>query len=492
MNHYRYQFPIDGGYTPKVEYSKLITNAFNEAKTITQAPDPMVYLATISAVSVAMQGLINVEMPTKKVAPVSLMSLIIAESGERKSSLENLLTKGIKSFHKENAEEYQNKLKEYKIRETLFEKRKTQIEKSFDLEDEASLELMVRALLEHENNAPQKPTLASLSFEDSTIEALLNGLSEHIPNAYLGSSEGGVLLNSRVMSHTASLNAMWSGDEVTVNRKTSGTFTLEQARLTINIMTQWSALERFLTKNKDDVRGNGFLSRFLVCAPQSNCGFRQSNGIEYSSANLAAFNKRLSELMFQASELTDYTARRVVRFSNEAKKIWLDIANDIEFEMAPEGIFEHVKDHASKLPENIARLAALIHSFDDLSDSEISKEALFEAIDLIAYFSNEFIKVFSTKPKHEIDAENLYYWFREQADMGVRYIKRNKVLQFGPTGTRKKKSLDIALDYLKTIEPFGEILVKKTKVIDLYPHYSYDEIKLQDDLLLDIVHKWDY
>ncbi len=127
-----------------------------------------------------------------------------------------------------------------------------------------------------------------------------------------------------------------------------------------------------------------------------------------------------------------------------------------------------------------------------MSDSEISKEALFEAIDLIAYFSNEFIKVFSTKPKHEIDAENLYYWFREQADMGVRYIKRNKVLQFGPTGTRKKKSLDIALDYLKTIEPFGEILVKKTKVIDLYPHYSYDEIKLQDDLLLDIVHKWDY
>ncbi|MDN3683560.1 DUF3987 domain-containing protein [Vibrio sinaloensis] len=94
MNHYRYQFPIDGGYTPKVEYSTLITNAFNEAKTITQAPDPMVYLATMSAVSVAMQGLIDVEMPTRKVAPVSLMSLIIAESGERKSSLEKFTYEG--------------------------------------------------------------------------------------------------------------------------------------------------------------------------------------------------------------------------------------------------------------------------------------------------------------------------------------------------------------------------------------------------------------
>ncbi|TOQ57182.1 hypothetical protein CGG91_23435, partial [Vibrio parahaemolyticus] len=113
MNHYRYQFPIDGGYCPRVEHSKLITNAFNEAKTITQAPDPMVYLATISAASVALQGIINVELPTGKVAPVSLMSLIIAESGERKSSLENLLTKGIKSFHKESTERYNNKLKEY-------------------------------------------------------------------------------------------------------------------------------------------------------------------------------------------------------------------------------------------------------------------------------------------------------------------------------------------------------------------------------------------
>ncbi|MGR5419689.1 YfjI family protein [Vibrio sp. PNB22_4_1] len=487
MNHYRYQFPIYGGDSPRVEHSKLITNAFNEAKTITQAPDPMVYLATINAASVALQGVIDVELPTGKVAPVSLMSLIIAESGERKSSLENLLTKGIKSFHKESIGRFNDKVKEYNIREMLFEKKKYQIEKSFNMEDEGAVEEMVQALLEHENDAPKKPKLESLSFEDSTAEALLSGLSEHVPNAYLGSSEGGVLLNSRLMSHTASLNALWTGDEVTVSRKTAGSFTVEDARLTINIMTQWSALERFLTKNKDDVRGNGFLSRFLVCAPQSNCGFRQSNGIEYSSANLAAFNKRLSELMFQASELTDYKARRVVRFSNEAKKIWLDIANDIEFKMAPEGAFEHVKDHASKLPENIARLAALIHSFDDLPEEDISKAALLEAIDLMAYFSGEFIKVFAMQPKYKQDAENLYYWFNEQASMGVRYVKRNKLLQFGPNGTRNKKALDLALEYLKSQVPFGEVLFKKTKVIDLSPHDLYDESKLRNDLLFDVV-----
>ncbi|CAH0526281.1 YfjI family protein [Vibrio hippocampi] len=488
MNHYRYQFPIDGGYSPRVEHSKLITNAFNEAKTITQAPDPMVYLATISAASVALQGGIDVELPTGKVAPVSLMSLIIAESGERKSSLENLLTKGIKSFHKESTGRFNDKVKEYSIREMLFEKRKNQIEKSFNMEDEGAVEEMVHALLEHENDAPKKPKLKSLSFEDSTVEALLSGLSEHIPNAYLGSSEGGVLLNSRLMSHTASLNAIWSGDEVTVSRKTAGSFTVEDARLTINIMTQWSALERFFKRGKDDVRGNGFLSRFLVCAPESNCGFRQSYGVEYSLEDLSVFNERLSKLLTQASELPDYTSRQIVRFSNEAKQVWIDIANDIEFKMAPEGVFEHVKDHASKLPENIARLAAIIHSFDDLPEEDISKAALLEAVDLMAYFSGEFIKVFAMQPKYKQDAENLYYWFNEQANMGVRYVKRDKLLQFGPDGTRNKKSLDLALEYLKVKEPFGEILFKKTKVIDLFPNNLYDESKLREDLLFDVVH----
>ncbi|MCC3842186.1 DUF3987 domain-containing protein [Vibrio parahaemolyticus] len=489
MNNYQYYFPIDSVYTPSFNHSKLIAGAFNEAKIITQAPDSMVLLTTISAVSVALQGLINVEMPTGKVAPVSLMSLIIAESGERKSSVENLLTNGIKSFHKKNADHYRTKLDEYKIREMLYEKRKAQIEKSFDLEVEGAMEGMVQALLDHQSNAPQKPVLDSLAFEDSTLEALLSGLSEHIPNAYLGSSEGGVLLNSRIMSQTASLNSLWSGDEVIVNRKESGSFTLDQARLTMLIMTQSSALDRFLKKSKDDVRGNGFLSRFLVCAPVSNCGSRQTFGIDYSMENLSIFNKRLSQLLSQASELPDYRNRRIVRFSNEAKKVWVDIANDIECKMATGGTFEHVKDHASKLPENIARLAALIYSFDEMPEEDISKEALLEAVHIIAYFSKEFTKVFSQKPKYKLDAENIDSWLNEKANIGVRYVKRNNLLQFGPSGTRNKKSLDVALEYLKTIKIFREIVVGKTKVIDLFPGLPYDEYKFRCDMQVQIVYE---
>ena len=484
---YQHQFPSYFDFFPMVSKSSLITNVFQEAKVITQAPDPMVYLASISAASIALQGLINVELPIGKVCPVSLSTLIIAESGERKSSVENILTKGIKLFQKRALKSYKEELKRYKTKLEIHEKKTAQIKKSVNLDDQVQCEEMVDTLIEHEKFKPTKPLLPALTFEDSTQEAMLSILSENIPNAFLGSSEGGVLLNSRIMSQTASLNSIWSGDDITVNRKVEESYTLEGARLTINIMTQWSALERFMKKTKDDIRGNGFLSRFLVCAPFSNCGFRQSNGLACSSDGLQAFNDRLYELLSETAELDDYTSKKVVKFSDEAKRIWLDVYNDIEFKMGPNGIYQDVKDHASKLPENIARVAALIHYFDNSSEEGISAATLMESINLVGYFSSQFMNVFCAPPKYVTDAQNLMQWLSVYANSGIRYLKRNNILQFGPKGTRKKADLEAALEYLKPNNDLTEMISRKTRIIDLWPRQPYDEAKLCQDLTLDVV-----
>ena len=415
------------------------------------------------------------------------MGLTIAGSGERKSSVENLLTKGIKSFQKVELEKYQRKFNEYKIKLEVHEKKTAQIKKLLDLDDSDKCEEIVSKLLRHQENKPVMHVLSMLVFEDSTPEALLSGLNENIPNGFLGSSEGGILLNSRVMSQTASLNAIWSGDDVTVNRKSAGSFMLNGARLTAHIMTQASALDRFMKKTKDDVRGNGFLSRFLVCAPHSNCGFRPSNGVEYSREGLEAFNERLHQLLSEAAELDDYTSKKTVKFSDEAKNIWLDVYNDIEFKMRPNGIYNHVKDHASKLSENIARLAALIHYFDRSLTEDISASTLMESINLVSYFSSQFMNVFCAPPKYVIDAQNLKQWFSEYVNSGIRYLKRNKILQYGPKGTRKKADLEAALEYIKLDTELGEMMSGKTRVIDLWSSQPFDEVRFNQDLSQGIV-----
>ncbi len=155
----------------------------------------------------------------------------------------------------------------------------------------------LRELIEHEAKQPQRPQGPRIIYEDSTLEALTNGLKNDSPYGYLGSSEGGVLMNSALMSNTPVLNAIWSGDDVTVTRKTTDSYTLSGVRLTTHIMIQPQALKRFMDKSQNVVRGNGFLSRFLVCFPMPLSGGRKTNGIRYEKEFINQFNQRIEELL---------------------------------------------------------------------------------------------------------------------------------------------------------------------------------------------------
>lgn len=482
-NPSRYFFPESNDLFPFLGRGSLISEAFHEARLLTQASEGMLIMTQITAISTALQGNINVEIPTGKISPVSIMALTIADSGERKSSVENIFTKGIKDFQKKQEEVYKTQLARYSVCLEIHKEKTVQIKKEMKLRDTNQYELEINELIEHNNAKPIKPKFPKLIYEDSTSEALLIGLKENLPNAFIGSSEGGVLLNSRVMSKTASINAIWSGDDVTVNRKVSESFTLNEVRLSAHIMTQFSALDRFIKKSKDDVRGNGFLSRFLVCSPAPTCGYRQTNGFNHSNKAIQAFNQKLHDLLKISLELEAYTDRETVVFCAEAKDIWLDIYNDIESKMAPNGMYELVKDHASKLPENIARLAAVIHYFDNPLDTEISTNSLWLSINLVSYFSSHFRRVFSPPPKHVIDAINLEHWLHPYRNSGVRYLRKNYLLQYGPNSIRKKLHLELALNHLKLDTSLAEIIVGKTKVIDLFNSYTFDMDKLSQDMM---------
>ena len=486
-NTIRYVFPLPGTphqhQIPLKLISKLLIDACNEARLITQAPEGMICMTAISAISQALQGVIDVKLPTGNIKPVSIMTMLIAESGERKSTVENLFRKGIKSFEKHELKAYQENLNRYKIELDFHKNKASKISKIKNLGNDE----VVKKLLEHDNHQPIKPVRSMLNFEDSTPEALFSDLSQNIPNAFLGSSEGGILLNSRVMSQSASLNSIWSGDEITVNRKSEPFYTIDNARLTVSVMTQSSALDRFLKKTKDDVRGNGFLSRFLVCFPPSNCGSRQANGIVFTDKAVIAFNDRLNQLLEESAALEDYTSKRVVEFTDEAKSIWFDVYNDIEGKMAPNGIYHQVKDHASKLCENIARLAALLQSFDRSSDDDITAETLIAAINLMGYFSSHFMAVFNAPPKHIVDEQKLLYWFATLRARGFRYLKRNKILQCGPIGTRNRRDLDATLINIQSKNIIQEIIVNKTRVVDLFPGACFDQGKFNIDIGFGVV-----
>lgn len=90
------------------------------------------------------------------------------------------------------------------------------------------------------------------------------------------------------------------------------------------------------------------------------------------------------------------------------KRLFLELVKKCNQPLAPGGMYECAKDHASKVPENIARVAALTHCFEHPDDFEISVESLWLAVELLSYFSRDFLRVFCPPPKYVLDAQELW------------------------------------------------------------------------------------
>lgn len=88
---------------------EIIRDAMVEAAQVTQAPEALVGSSILGAVSLACQNSINVQRLEGLTGPCSLALLTIAESGERKSAVDNLVTKAIKAFDAEQAEHVKKK-----------------------------------------------------------------------------------------------------------------------------------------------------------------------------------------------------------------------------------------------------------------------------------------------------------------------------------------------------------------------------------------------
>ncbi|MBW3513370.1 DUF3987 domain-containing protein [Shewanella sp. NKUCC01_JLK] len=485
MNYFRYPnyFPISDGNFPNLSAAPLMRDALFETFQSVQAPYSMIMLVQLSTISTALQGAFNVSLPINKKCPLSILAITIAESGERKSTVESQYMEGLKAAQKELLIEYRSILNKYIIKKEIHDEETVRLRRRLSKgKDDESYELALNELQAHRDAEPIKPRAPKFLYEDVTKEALLVGLNENLPNAFLASDEGGVLFKSSIMRNSAILNSLWGGGDVDIGRKTLESFVVSDARLTMHIMTQWSALQDFIARSKDDMRGNGFFARAIVANPFSLCGFRQVSGYEHSKKATEKFNDRIKQLLLNVIAMEDYRNRVTVTFSKDAKNVWLDIANDIEIKMGPGGMYECAKDHASKVPENIARVAALIHCFEHPGDFEISVESLWLAIELLSYFSRDFMRVFCPPPKYVLNALALCEWLKPFIASGIRYMRKNYFLQCGPYCIRKKAELQPALDYLKQSNKMEEIMIGKTRVIDLFFDLEPDNAQLAENL----------
>ncbi|RLW63966.1 MAG: DNA primase [gamma proteobacterium symbiont of Stewartia floridana] len=439
-----------------------IRAAVSEVQSFTKAPIPLVASSALAAISLATQAQVDVMRAEQLTGPSGLFLLTIADSGERKSTADNFFMKPIKEYEAEQHELFKPLQKDHKAAHAAWKAKRDGIKEKIRqlTKQEKPTRNQELNLQDLEHNEPVAPKQPRLIYSDATPEALRWSLATGWPSGGVVSSEAGLVFGSHgmskdsVMRNLATLNILWDGADIVTERRSSESFKVRGARLSIALQVQETTLRAFFEKSGGLARGTGFLARFLVAWPESTQGYRPFTEAPAAWPALAKFNHRISAILGQevlfdeAGGLTP----AVYSMAPDAKQAWVSFHDAIESELRSGGELYDVRDVASKIADNAARIAALFQFFEHGASGAISLDAFKRASIIAAWHLTEARRFFGelALPNEQSDVIRLDSWLvdysrRENTNIiPRREIQRN----ITPHHLRQKLTLDIALNDL--------------------------------------------
>lgn len=422
-----------------------------------QAPEALIGMSLINAISMACQGLIDVKLPTGVVRPVSQNLLIIAESGERKSTVSSLLfapfrdadTKAL-ATHKERKETYQVELGAW---EAKLKGLRSAVARAVSRGQDSD-ELESR-LLEHGRCKPAEPRLRYYMRQEITGKAITEALVGDGESIAISTDEGHVLFRSEAMSHLGLLNKLWDSPGVLMRDRADENLLAMNPRVSVSIMTQHEPFKAFVERKGSVAKGSGHWARYLVGWPQSKMGFRMVSGTEPTWEHLPVFQQRIRMLLdrYRTQIESGPIERELIEFSLDAKSRWVELAQETECMLRQGGYLSDINDFAAKVMEILARLAAAMHYFAE-EVGPISVDTLNRAFEIVKWHESEYKHLFSPDsvvPQDLVDARALAHYLKTRIWRGPfsdTWVPRNHVLRNGPV--RKRDRLAAALELLQT------------------------------------------
>lgn len=439
-----------------------IRAAVEEVAGFVKAPLPLVASSALAALSLACQAHIDVKRAEKLSGPVGLFLLTIADSGERKSTCDGFFISAIRQYEAEQEEAAKPLMERYKATAAAWQAEYDGILSAIKEAGKKgkSTDQLRADLGQLKQDEPEAPRVTRLLLGDETPENLAWSLAKKWPSAGVVSSEAGLIFGSHgmsgdsVMRNLGLLNVLWDGGAHSVGRRTSESFTVRGARLTVALQIQEATLRSFFDKSGGLARGTGFLARFLVAWPESTQGYRPFTEAPPNWPHLAAFHRRIASILENPAPLADDGSLSPVMLTMtpEAKSSWVSFHDAIEAELISGGELCDVKDVASKSADNAVRLAALFQMFEH-GMGAISLESFESASRIAAWHLNEARRFFGelALPAELADAARLDGWLIDHCRRErTTFVSKRHARQHGPL--RDKARLDGAIAELSDLE----------------------------------------
>jgi hypothetical protein len=407
--------------------------------------------SVLAVASLTAQALADVRLPYGQTRPLSVFCLTIAASGDRKSSADSEAVAPVRMREKQLRVAYEPLAHAYAIALAAWRGQRQQLERrKMDFEER-------RREIEALGVEPVAPVKAVLTLSESTAE----GLAKHMPSlpGALGifSAEGAQFLAGHGFSAEAKLRTaasfanLWDGQGLRRLRAGDGLIDLHGRRVACHLMIQPDAAAGVL--NDPALRDLGFLSRFLIAAPESLAGRRLWQeplpGTEFALKRYIA--RMLS--VFEAPALASNAAGneltpRVLDVSPEARDLWIQFHNSVETALLPDGVLATLRDVAGKAAEQAGRIAGVLQIIDDSNTSTIEADAMERACELTDWYLREAARLASEAfvPPDVRDAQTLVNWLhrKDQETITAAVLQKD-----GPGPLRRKERLDPAIAALE-------------------------------------------
>lgn len=444
------KYPFDAFHT-------VLRNTAYEILDNIQAPDALIGMSLSAAITAALQGRVNIKLPTGQIRGVSLNFLSIAESGERKSTVDGLAFAAMYERDIRAAEAHQGFLFDYQValqRWTFQQKRLTHRLNKADRAGE-DVEAILAEMTAQAKSKPKKPRLRCYMRQNITPRAIMDALEGDGESIAIATDEGQVMFRSGAMAELGILNKAWDGARLmTLDRADMDHLLVMNPRVTINIMTQKKILMEYLEKHGETARGSGHWARYLVGWPTSTQGERYVPDHELVWRHLPLFQERINTLLDQhdAMMASGKVHRELLEFSEEAKMRWFSLARETEWMLRPGDYLHDINDFASKVMEILGRLAAVFHYFNG-EQGKISLDTLERPMTIVIWHVDEYKRLFSpafVMPQDQVDANELALHLRKNIWGGYgsgSWVAKNHLLNGGPV--RNARRLNAALRILE-------------------------------------------
>ena len=439
---------------PVHEFPLLLQQVFQTVKEVTQAPNSLIGTCIIGTMAALCQGSIKVKTPAGSIRPVGLYTLTSANSGERKSTVESILSAPMRAVISNQNDRYQQELKNYQRAYRRWDEVAKGLHKKLRKAEEDEVVEIEQAIERHAQSEPRMPRQYDLFKSDITEAALISALYTHYPSIAIYSSEAGGLFSGYTFRNPTLLNQAWDGSDISIERRSQESFVAKDFALSISVAVQPEVFKRIMARGNGTMRDTGFLARTLIAKPTSTQGYRDCSGAVLCETTMGNYAELIKRVMAdQVERLECNRSSDIMVFDEEASISWHEEVRKIEFSLQDGELLYLCKDFASKMAENMARLAA-IFQYVDTGNLSINYASVKRAAEFMWWYAQSFDNYINIELKDgnvtEDDISEFITWLLIATQCGrpTYGVRISEIIQYCPNKFREKDVLNYMTEKL--------------------------------------------